>query len=103
FGNVYTTGGFARTADFDPTSGTYNLTSTGTTKSTSRTDVFVSKLTQVSPLFAAGRAVPGGTAARLTDAQLQPIVAAALDRWAAAGLDAAGLAVLRHATVRVAD
>src|SRR5262249_38524197 len=34
---------------------------------------------------------------------LQPILSAAIDRWAATGLDAARLAVLRHATVTIAD
>ena len=37
-GNVYTTGYFIGTADFDPGSGTYNLTSHG------NDDIFVSKL-----------------------------------------------------------
>src|SRR3990172_3253311 len=37
-GNVYTTGVFAGTADFDPGSGTFNLTSAGSY------DIFISKL-----------------------------------------------------------
>ncbi|MEO8111113.1 MAG: SBBP repeat-containing protein [Ginsengibacter sp.] len=40
-GDVYTTGYFYGTADFDPGSGTYNLSSTG---GTSDVDIFVSKL-----------------------------------------------------------
>ena len=38
-GNVYTTGSFSGTVDFDPNAGIYNLTSTGGTQ-----DIFVSKL-----------------------------------------------------------
>ena len=37
-GNVYTTGSFSGTVDFDPGAGTFNLTSAGTG------DIFVSKL-----------------------------------------------------------
>src|SRR5207249_3157587 len=36
-GNVYTTGGFSGTADFDPGSGTFNLTSAG------GSDIFISQ------------------------------------------------------------
>ena len=43
-GNVYTTGAFSGTADFDPGSGTTNLTSAGLS------DVFVSKLTSAGAL-----------------------------------------------------
>jgi hypothetical protein len=105
-GNVYTTGLFFTNlsggidygpADYDPTSGTCYLTSSG------GTDIFVSKLMQLNPLLAAGGPVTGGKAAPLTGAQLQPIVATAIDRWAAAGLDPIHLDVLRHSTVTVAD
>jgi subtilisin-like proprotein convertase family protein len=56
-----------------------------------------------SPLRAAGGPVPGPRGARLTAAALPPVVAAAIDRWAAAGADAAALAELRGATVAIAD
>lgn len=39
-GNVYSTGYFSGTVDFDPGAGTFNLTSAGSN------DVFISKLTQ---------------------------------------------------------
>ncbi len=100
--NVYTTGMFRRTADFDPTAGTYSLTVNGGASQPAG-DLFVSKLTQTSPLLAAGGPAAGAAAPRLTAADLQPIVAAAIDRWAAAGLDAARLDLLRHATVTIAD
>jgi hypothetical protein len=96
-GNVYSTGDFMNTADFDPTAGTYSLTSHGSF------DIFVSKLTQSSPLLAAGGAVAGTRAPGLTDAHLQPIVAAAIDRWAAAGMDAGRLDLMRQATVSIAN
>jgi hypothetical protein len=46
-GTVYTTGFFSGTANFNPSGGTYTLTSNG------GNDVFVSKLTQTSQQFAA--------------------------------------------------
>jgi hypothetical protein len=54
--NVYTTGTLAGTADFDPTTGTHNLTATGSS------DVFVSKLTQSSPPPAAPSSTPSASA-----------------------------------------
>jgi hypothetical protein len=89
-GAVFVTGRYSGVFD----TGTGTLTGGGT---------YVVKIDQLSPLLAAGGPVAGAKAFRLTDAQLQPIVAAAIDRWAAAGLDAARLDVLRHATVTVAD
>lgn len=96
-GNVYLTGRFDGTVNFSP-NGTYNLTSSGAGK-----DDFVSKLTQTSPLLAAGGPATGTRVTHVTDAQFQPFVAAAIDRWAAAGLDAADLSIMRHATVTIAD
>jgi hypothetical protein len=95
-GNVYLTGRFNGTANFSP-NGTYNLTPNG------NDNAFISKLTQSSPLLAVGGAATRVTAVRLTDSQLQPIITAAIDRWAAAGLDPIHLDVLRHATVSIAD
>ena len=43
--NVYTTGMFSGTADFDPGAGTFNLTSAGSG------DIFVSKLGEAYKLF----------------------------------------------------
>ena len=54
------------------------------------------------PLLALGDAAAVATAS-LTEAQLQPIVAAAIDRWAEAGVDAGVLADMRQAHVVIAD
>ena len=55
-GDVYTTGGFGGTADFDPTSGVYNMTSNG------GGDVAVLKLTQAegAPPTVSGTQINGG-------------------------------------------
>ncbi len=42
-GNIYATGGFGGTLDFDPGAGTYNL-STGSTSGTNGTEIFILKL-----------------------------------------------------------
>ncbi|MFO0808193.1 MAG: PKD domain-containing protein [Gemmataceae bacterium] len=54
-----------------------------------------------SPLVAAGGAFVGPTIAPLTGADLKPIFLAAIDRWAAVGLDAARLDVMRHTTITI--
>jgi len=100
--NVYTTGQFLGSVDFDPTAGARVLTS-NTGGGSSNYDAFVVKLTQSSPLLAAGGPAARTKAAQLTEAALRPIMAAAIDRWATAGLSAAQIDVLRHASVTIAD
>jgi hypothetical protein len=56
-GNVYTTGLFRGTADFDPGAGTYNLTSTNDPTGSPWYDPFVSKLVPSSSAIAAATAV----------------------------------------------
>jgi Beta-propeller repeat len=96
-GNTYVTG---RTAgDFPTTAGALQTTFGG-----GGYDAFVAKISPVvTPLLAANGPAAAGKVAHLTEAQLRPIVTAAIDRWAAAGLDAARLDLLRHATVSIAD
>jgi Matrixin len=95
-GNVYAIGVFVGTVNFSP-NGTYNLTAVG------NQDIVVMKLTQGSPLVAVAGPAAGTAPVRLTDGALQPILAAAVDRWAAAGLDPIRLDVLRHASVTIGD
>jgi hypothetical protein len=69
-------------------------------------DGFVAKLSGtggVLALRAAGGPASGTKAARLTDTQLKPVLAAAIDRWAAAGLDATALAQLRAGAGVIGD
>lgn len=69
-GNVWTTGGFRGTADFDPTAGTYYLTQNGY-PANQIYDLFVSKLTQSGLLQAPAAAPPAGGTQRLSLSLLQ--------------------------------
>jgi ELWxxDGT repeat protein len=63
------------------------------------------RLDQVNPRLAGSSAAAksGTKLPRLTDSQLRAIVAAAVDRWAAVGLDANHLGIMRTATFAIAD
>jgi hypothetical protein len=96
---VHLTGSFSGTANFNP-SGTYNVTAAATT------DGFVARLTGAAAM--AQRLAPGaatGTMAgqALTSAALQPIVAEAIANWAAVGLDAHYVQLMRQVSVQVTD
>jgi hypothetical protein len=74
-GNIYTTGLFRRTVDFDPGAGTYSLTSTLDSSGNPTLDVFVSKLVPSGgPLAATGSGSATSTAA-VTDAGLMLMLA----------------------------
>jgi hypothetical protein len=96
-GAVFVTGSFTGSLVAGP----------GTTfTSKGNTDVFVAKLSGTSgvlALRATGGPASSTKAARLTDTQLKPVLAIAIDHWAAAGLDAATLAKLRGAAVVIGD
>jgi hypothetical protein len=69
-------------------------------------DVFVAKLSGTGgslALRAGGGPASGSKAASLIDTQLKPVLAAAIDRWAATGLNATALAKLRGAAVVIGD
>jgi hypothetical protein len=105
FGTVYATGAFLGPAQFDTGTGTVTLEGGRTDRKLGQIrDAFVLKMVvSASPLRAAGGPASGTKVARLTDAQLPRILAAAIDRWTAAGLDAAALAKLRGAAVVIGD
>lgn len=87
-GNVYTTGRFVGTADFNPGAGTYNLTSANHSNGVPSDDVFVLKLLPAGALQAAGGAAPGMAARpNLALPQAEPLLAEALARWQAVGAD----------------
>ncbi len=91
-GNIFITGSFSGTVDFDPGAGTYSLTSTLDSIGNPTVDAFVSKLVPSSALQAAGGTVPNATGeANLSAEQITPLLAEALARWQAAGVDSSGL------------
>jgi hypothetical protein len=78
---------------------TYKV-SDGTAESSSATV----SLTVTNPLMALGGENEDATPSRtLTARQLKPILKAAINRWAAAGVDEAGLAELRNVPVEIVD
>jgi hypothetical protein len=94
-GNIFTTGSFSGTADFDPGAGTYSLTSTLDSTGNPTQDVFVSKLVPSSALQAAGGMAPNAAArANLSALQAIPLLTEALARWQGAGVDISALGAL---------
>ena len=97
-GNIYTSGLFNGTYDFDPGAGTYSLTSTPGVAPPS--DAFVSKLVPLSALQAAGATAPHAARAILSAAQITPLLTEALARWPATGVNTSAL---HGIDVRIAD
>jgi hypothetical protein len=71
-GNIYTTGYFARTVDFDPGAGTYSLTSTPDSSGNPSMDAFVSKLVPSSSAPSTAVATDAALMLFLTDDLLLP-------------------------------
>ena len=100
-GNVYTSGFFKGTADFDPGAGTYSLTSTPDGIGNPTMDAFVSKLVPLNALQAAGATVLHAAGeAILGAAQVTPLLTEALARWQAAGVDTSGI---RNIQIQIAN
>ncbi len=98
-GNIYTSGLFNGTYDFDPGAGTYSLTSTPGVAPPS--DAFVSKLVPLSALQAAGATAPHAAGGAILSAgQVSPLLTEALARWQAAGVNTSAL---HGIDVRIAD
>ena len=79
--------------------------SSGSFTSSSTSTRLTASAAQLQTLVAAAdsAAVTDSTTSILTMAQLQPIVSAAIDRWASAGLDAATVAKLRQVQFTIGD
>ncbi|MBL8830154.1 MAG: hypothetical protein JNM18_24465, partial [Planctomycetaceae bacterium] len=56
-----------------------------------------------SPLLAEGGAITGGVSSTLTRSQLQPMIAAAIDRWTATGLTGAQISTLKSTQFVIAN
>jgi hypothetical protein len=98
---------------FDPNMSTFYLKNTNTTgfadltfnygPASSGWTPIVGNWTGVSALTAADGAIADADVPQLAEADLRPIVDAAIVRWAAAGLDAVALAKLRQTEVVIGD
>ena len=100
-GNIFTTGTFRGTADFDPGAGTYSLTSLLDGSGNPTSDAFVSKLAPMAALQAAGGTAPNSAGATSLSAELiTPLLTEALDRWQATGVDTSAFASI---DIRITD
>jgi hypothetical protein len=100
-GNIFTTGSFSGTVDFNPGAGAYPLTSAPDSVGNPTVDVFVSKLVPMAALQAAGGVASNATGeANLSAEQVSPLLTEALARWQAAGVDSSAFA---NIDIRIAD